>query len=298
MNNDNSNCNNISKIRVVPHFKGPASLCLAREEALFSLAVKQIKSHGSFDPIVGLYSFSKSSVILGYNQPMNEIDFSYCDEHNIQVTMRKTGGGSVFLSSEEMQYFYILPFNYSKEILRSVNSRILAGLNDAGFSPQLKLVNDHHVLRLNDTNSFVFDAQRFRPILDKEGIHQGSVLLHHGTMLVDEKDFGHMPNALNAPPELARKLQQGNVWLRNEMEIKTNRLIQVLQKNLPFDSSTYNKDLTSSELALAKTLHNNYYNDRNKFKGGSKAYGICYIPGPDYNMDNYRVTDQEVTVNA
>lgn len=280
-----------NKVRVVSHFCGSAAMNLAREEALFLRSVDELKIKGSFNPIIGLYSFSRPSVILGNQQPISEVDAHYCDENDIDITMRKTGGGSVFLSPEEMQYFYILPFKYSRDLLRRINIRIQAGLGDAGFSSQLRLINNHHVLRIGKDNSFVFDAQRSRIVYRGDINNPAHILLHHGTILIDDKDYGHMPHALKAPPEIAMKLQKGNLWLRNEQELKIGRLIQVLQKNLPFYAKTYRKDFSSDELELAQKLYDEFYSIRSKFSCGKKSYGICYIPGPDYDMEKYRVNE-------
>jgi hypothetical protein len=282
------------KVRVVPHFSGSAAMNLAKEEALFLGAAEELKKSGKFDPIVGLYSFVNPSVILGYRQPLEEIDLSYIDEHNIDVTMRKTGGGSVFLSPDEMQYYYILPFKYRESILHSINKGIQTGLGDAGFSAQIKLINKHHVLRMDEDHSFVFDAQRRRFVFRGDVNNPLHLFLHHGTILVDDREYGHMPSALMAPPKIAERLQTGNVWLRNKQQIGMQRLIKVLQRSLPLNSETYTKNFEPEEINVAQGLHDDYYSVRNRFSDGKKAYGICYLPGPDYDMNKYMT--EEVSV--
>lgn len=280
-------------VRVVPHFRGSAAMNLAREEALFSFAKEEMKRNGGFNPIIGLYSFKKNCVILGNHQPINEIDPEYCDENDIEVTMRKTGGGSVFLTPNEIQYFYILPFMYSRQLLRNINARIQSALGDGGFSPQLKLINNHHVLRMNEEFSFVFDAQRSRIVYRGDGNNPGYLLLHHGTILVDDSSYGHMAPALKASPQEILRFNKGNFWLRNGREIRERDLIKILHKNLPFNSKIVRRDFSSKESELAKRYHNEFYSDRKKFSDGSKSYGICYLPGPDYDMDKYRVEEVE-----
>lgn len=281
-------------IRYVPHFEETAAMALAREEALFTMAKEELRRTNSFSPIVGLYSFLRPSVILGYRQPISEIDVSYCDNNGIDVTMRKSGGGSVYLSSEEIQYFYILPYAYSRELLADINARIKDGLSDAGFSPQLKIINEYKVLRMDEKYSFVFDAQKSAIIYNGDPHNPKHILLHHGTILIDNKDYHHMVPALKASERQSLLLTTGNVWLRNKKEIAKQRLIQTLKKNLPFNTKVITRDFSQQEISLAERLHHEFYNNREEFSRGNKPYGICYIPGPDYDMDKYRIEEKEV----
>lgn len=281
-------------VRVVPYIKDSCAMNLAREEALFHLAKEELKNKGIFDPIIGLYSFNKKSVILGNQQPMSEIDLKYCEENDIDVTMRKTGGGSVFLSPNEMQYFYILPFKYSRQLLKNINIRIQAALGNAGFSPKLKLINNFHILRMNEDLSFVFDAQRGSMVYRGDENNPYFMLLHHGTILVDDSEYkDHMANALKANEQETKRFYSGNFWLKNQREVGKQELIKSLQKTLPFNSRIKIKNYTQEENNLAKKFHDEFYSDKAKFSNGKKAYGICYLPGPDYDMNKYRVEEKE-----
>ena len=91
------------KVRFVPHYQDSAAMSLAKEESLFLTAKEELKRRGTFEPIIGLYSFSRPSVILGYQQPISEVNIEYCDNNEIDVTMRKSGGGGGLFSSEAQQ---------------------------------------------------------------------------------------------------------------------------------------------------------------------------------------------------
>ena len=175
------------KLRIIPHKKADAAWNLALEEALFLRAKQDMLAGKEIQPIVKTYSFPKPTVVLGYMQKIAEIDKEYCEQQGVHVTMRTTGGGSVYLGKEDLQYSLLLPENYSLEMLKQVNTDIVNSIQDIGFSPELILKTGHPVVRL-DNRGFVFDAQRrFK-----------NLVLHHGTTLVGNDDYDHMPAALKS----------------------------------------------------------------------------------------------------
>lgn len=270
------------KVRVVPHQRADASWNLALEEALFFKAKQDLLQGKEIQPIVRLYSFTRPSVVLGFQQSISEIDYDYCKEQGVDVTMRTTGGGSVYLGKNDLQYSLILPQQFSKELLRKINTSIIHGLQDVGFSPELKIADDHPVIRIGKDKHFVFDAQRrFKDLL-----------LHHGTILVDNNDYEHMPNALKATKEELHDLQTGNTWLREQKQVRERALVKALNKNLPENSSVTVKGFTKEEIKLAKELHKKFYTNEDEFSAGKKQFGICYLPSTMYDMNLYATKDK------
>jgi len=271
------------KIRIIPHQRADAAWNLALEEALFLKAKQDLIDGKEVQPIVKLYSFDKPSVVLGYMQKISEIDYDYCKHVGVDVTMRTTGGGSVYLGKNDLQFSLILPTPYSKELLKQINTNIIHGLQDVGISPNLKLKTGHPVLRLNE-KAFVFDAQR----------RFNNVLLHHGTILVDNYDYDHMPKALKASKEELEDMQTGNVWLRDKTNVRERALIKGLNKNLPENASVYKKDFTKDEIKLAKKLYKEFYTNEDNFSSGKKKFGICYLPSTIYDMDLYKTEESKI----
>ena len=194
--------------------------------------------------------------------------------------MRTTGGGSVYLGKNDLQYSLILPTTYSKELLRKINTSIVHGLQDIGISPEIKTKTGHPVIRLNK-KAFVFDAQR----------RFQNLLLHHGTILVDNNDYEYMPKALKASPEELQDLQTGNIWLKEQQEVREKALIRSLNKSLPENSSVVVKDFTNEEIKLAKKLYTEFYTNEKNFSTGKKQFGICYLPSTTYDMNLYKTID-------
>lgn len=270
------------KVRIIPFERADAGWHLALEEALFLRAKKDLVEGREIQPVVRMYSFEKPSVILGFMQRINEIDKEYCDEAGVRVTMRTTGGGSVYLGEQDVQYSLVIPQAYSKNLLRDVNARIINALQDVGFQPRLKMQDQHPVVRLND-RSLVFDAERrFKQLV-----------LHHGTTLVDNYDYEHMPNALKASEAELNDLKTGNVWLRSIAQVKEQQFIHAFERNLPEGTSVVRKDFTSEEIKLAKKLYDEFYNNPQQFSQGQKKFGICYLHSTEYNMEKYATDDGE-----
>ncbi len=264
------------KVRIVPHKRADAAWNLALEEALFLRAKQDLLKGKEVQPIVKLYSFDKPSVVLGYMQKMSEIDYDYCKEVGVNVTMRTTGGGSVYLGKNDLQYSLILPQAYSIEMLKKINESLVSGLQDVGFDPNLITKTGHPVLRMRG-RGFVFDAQRrFK-----------NLVLHHGTTLVDNQDYSHMPHALKATKEEIKILNEGNIWLKEEAEVKEQKLIKAFEKNLPEGASVIKKDFTDAEIRLAKKLYKDFYTNYEEISTGKKDYGICYKTDSAYDMEKY-----------
>ena len=270
------------KLRIIPHKRANAAWNLALEEALFLRAKQDLLKGKAVQPIVKLYSFPKPTVVLGYMQKISEIDYNYCKENKVDVTMRTTGGGSVYLGKDDLQYSLLLPVDYSKEILKQINTDIVHASQDVGFSPDLVMKTGHPVVRLKG-KGFVFDAQRrFK-----------NLLLHHGTTLIDNSDYEHMPHALRATPEELEVLKTGNIWLRNEAEVKEKDLIKAFEKNFSGRVSIIRKDFTNAEIKLAKKLYKNFYTNAEEISSGKKDYGICYKTDSAYNMEKYAEDDKD-----
>ena len=272
-------------VRIIPHKRASAAWNLALEEALFLKAKEDMIKGNDVQSVVRLYSFEKPSVILGYRQRAEEVDLDFCREEGIDVTMRTTGGGSVLLGEKDLQYSLLLPFQYSKDLLRMINERIINSLHDVGFSPNLITKTGHPVIRL-DGKAFVFDAQR------RAYTNGRNLILHHGTTLVDNSDYEKMHQALRATQGEIEDLKNGNVWIARKKQFREADLVTAFQKNLPENASVRIKDFTEDELRLARELYRKFYINPDEIKSGSKKFGICYLPSTPYNMGWYTTKDK------
>lgn len=267
-------------VRLIPHRRESAAWNLALEEALFLKSKEKLKQGLPVQPVVKTYSFRKPSVVLGHRQDINEVDSQYIEEQGLDMTMRTTGGGSVYLGREDLQYSLILPTHYNKNLLSKVNSKITNSLQNLGLPAQLKNKTGHDIVRVDDKGS-IFDAQR----------RYKNLILHHGTTLVDNFDYDHMPQALKASKKELKTLETGNLWLRQLEQVKEKALVKSFQQNLPEETSVKKKDYTGEEIKLARKLYKEFYTDKNKYSDGKKKFGICYLTDSEYDMEEYAEED-------
>lgn len=268
------------KVRIIPHRREKAAWNLALEEALYINSKLKLDEGEEINPVIKLYSWKKPSVILGYQQNMNEIDRDYIEENKIDLTMRTTGGGSVYLGNEDMQYSIIMKQKYSKALLKKINNSINVALKDVGMPSSLVNKDNHPVVRVAGKGT-IFDAQR----------RYKDLLLHHGTTLVNNHDYAHMPAALKATESELNTLQNGNLWLKQIQQVKEKALIKAFEKNMPEDKGTYIQDYTNEELKIARKLYRDWYSKPESFENGKKSFGICYLTSTGYDMDWYAEND-------
>ncbi len=269
-------------IRIIPFRRESAAWNLALEEALFLKAKEKLNKGQEVPTIIKTYSFSKPSVVLGHRQILEEVDHEYIDNQGLNLTMRTTGGGSVYLGKNDVQYSIITTEPYSKEFLKKINSQIVEALQDAGFPAALIKKNNHDIVRVKGKGT-IFDAQR----------RYKNLTLHHGTTLVDNFDYDHMNAALKATKQEKKILEEGNLWLRQLKQIKEKQLIKNFEKNFSQEEKIIKKDYTEDELKLAKQLYKTYYSNRKKWSDGKKKHGICYLTDTDYDMDLYAEVENE-----
>ncbi|MBI2300291.1 MAG: lipoate--protein ligase family protein [Armatimonadetes bacterium] len=79
----------------------PGALNMALDEVLLEGATRT-------GPALRLYAWSSPALSLGYGQRSDEVDFTGCREHGVDVTRRLTGGRAV-LHADELTYSVVVP---------------------------------------------------------------------------------------------------------------------------------------------------------------------------------------------
>lgn len=75
-------------------------------------------SHLKFDEIVAFPAVLDPYVQIGYFQnPEVEVNFKYLKEHNIPIVRRDTGGGAIYIDSNQMGVCYLIPYKNNESIL-------------------------------------------------------------------------------------------------------------------------------------------------------------------------------------
>jgi len=153
----------------------------------FNLATEEFLFSERQDEILFLY-VNEPSVIIGSNQAiLNEVDFDFCSENNIQVVRRLSGGGAVYHDNGNINYCFIknkIPggFPLGGEFLQPIVQVLSDLLIDVqiGKRKDLWLPGRH---KISGTASHISKTRE----------------LHHGTLLYDT-ELEKLQKALTPKP--------------------------------------------------------------------------------------------------
>ncbi len=111
-------------------------------ELPFYLAMEEyVASKYSFDSFF-MWQVSPT-VIFGRNQVLeNEVNLSYCREHNIQVYRRKSGGGCVYADLDNIMFSYIVPEDAVNTVFANYTTKVASMLKAIGINAHATGRND------------------------------------------------------------------------------------------------------------------------------------------------------------
>jgi len=140
-------------------------------------AIAEFVSKNAADPTLRIYSWIKPAVTVGYFQKISDtVNSGYCNDNNIDIIRRVTGGGTVF-HDKEITYSFIVPIKNKvipEEIeasFRVIIDPIISALKSAGIDASFKPVNDI--------------LAQGRKISGSAQTRKQGVLLQHGTVILD-----------------------------------------------------------------------------------------------------------------
>lgn len=139
-------------------------------------AIAEFVSKNAADPTLRIYSWIKPAVTVGYFQKISDtVNSGYCNDNNIDIIRRVTGGGTV-LHDKEITYSFIVPIKNKvipEEIeasFRGIIYPIISALQSAGIEASFKPVNDI--------------LAQGRKISGSAQTRKQGVLLQHGTVIL------------------------------------------------------------------------------------------------------------------
>ncbi len=153
----------------------------------WNMAVDEFLLYNCKEPILRIYGWSKPCISIGYFQNIDEVDYKKCNDMNVDVVRRITGGGAVF-HDIELTYSFVTK-NFPQSILESykeISEVIIQALKNLGLDAKFSPLNDVTV----DGKKVCGNAQT----------RKNSTLLQHGTVLL-EVDVEKMFSLLNVPIE-------------------------------------------------------------------------------------------------
>ena len=153
----------------------------------WNMAVDEFLLYNCKEPVLRIYGWSKPCISIGYFQNIDEVDYKKCNDMNVDVVRRITGGGAVF-HDMELTYSFVTK-NFPQSIMESykeISEVIIQALKKLGLDAKFSPLNDVTV----DGKKVCGNAQT----------RKNNVLLQHGTILL-EVDIEKMFSLLNVPIE-------------------------------------------------------------------------------------------------
>jgi len=153
----------------------------------WNMAVDEFLLYNCKEPILRIYGWSKPCISIGYFQSIDEVNYKKCNEQNVDVVRRITGGGAVF-HDIELTYSFVTK-NFPQNILESykeICEIIIQALKKLGLDAKFSPLND---VTVNE-----------KKVCGNAQTRKNNTLLQHGTILLDV-DVEKMFSLLNVPIE-------------------------------------------------------------------------------------------------
>jgi len=165
----------------------------AAENIALDEVLLELKGKGETPDTVRLLQFSPRAVLVGFHQSVQEeVRISYCNENNIHINRRITGGGAIFFDENQLGWEIICDkkfFNMNVPNLRLFKilcNPVIKALDILGLEACFRPRND---IEING-----------RKISGTGGTESDNAFLFQGTMLVDF-DVDTMLRSLKIPIE-------------------------------------------------------------------------------------------------
>lgn len=227
----------------------------AAENIALDAALLTAKNRENIPNTIRFLQFSPPAVLLGYHQSMEqEIRIEYCNEQNIDINRRITGGGTIFFDSSQLGWEIICDKKYfqmhvaDSNFFEKLSQPLISSLNELGINALFRPRNDIEI-----------DGKK---ISGTGGTEEGDVFLFQGTLLTDF-DIVSMIKALRIPIDKLKDKEIQDAKDRVtclKWELATmptiNELKSLLKKHF---EKQWNIELKQGELTyLEKELFENY----------------------------------------
>lgn len=217
-----------------------------------------------------LFYVNKNAIIIGSNQnTLEEVNQEFCDQHEIQVVRRISGGGAVYHDLGNLNFSFMTDYDMTKlnNFARFTNPIADVLKNELGVNAESEGRND-----------IVVDGKK---ISGNAQFASGKRMFSHGTLLLNS-DLSILSQALNV--KLSKIISKGHKSVRArvaniseflEKEVSTEEfkqlILQGLMKEVP-NFKTYN--LTEKDWEGINKLREEKYNNWDWNWGRSPAFDI------------------------
>lgn len=241
------------KIRLIDSGSDSPYMNMAIDEALLS----------SQFPVLRFYQWDPLALSIGRFQRFTNIDLDFCEQNNIIIIRRLTGGKAV-LHDDELTYSFIIDQNLmSKDIIESYNvisDPLIYALKRLGLTPAK---NEKKIDEKDNPNCFLQPSFNEILIDNKKIVGSAQVrtegkVLQHGSIIINSN-----PNLDNC---FKPKINSSNriTSLHEHTSFELNSLKQYLTEGFSksFKANIITSQLTPEELQKAQDLAKNKYQSK------------------------------------
>lgn len=143
------------------------------------------------EPILRLYSWNPACVSLGRNQK-DTIDYEVCNQNNIDVVRRITGGRAL-LHDKELTYSFVCPVNFLQagdsviNSYKEISQALIFGMRELGINvdfPEEKKVKTtaNYCMSLSTGADLSYKGKK---IIGSAQVRKSGYILQHGSILMD-----------------------------------------------------------------------------------------------------------------
>ncbi|MEI7474124.1 MAG: lipoate--protein ligase family protein [bacterium] len=149
-------------------------------------------------PILRLYGWDKPTLTLGRNQPLDSVGVEYCQNNNIDVLRRITGGRAV-LHHLEITYSFVCKADFLEKgstvisSYKEISEALIVGLDLLGIKlsfPEYKKVSvdKGFCMALSTGSDLNYNGKK---IIGSAQYRKNNYILQHGSILIDIDDLLH-----------------------------------------------------------------------------------------------------------
>ena len=232
------------------------------DNAYMNMAIDEVLLASNV-PLLRFYQWEPAAVSIGRFQDLSDIDREFCNENEVDIVRRITGGKTV-LHEKELTYTFIIDKGkMPRSIVDSYNvisSAIILGLQFLGLDPEM-----NKEVMVNKQNPVCFQEPSFNEIvIDRKkivGSAQTRVrgrLLQHGSILTGI-DIQKLSNCFIQKPKV-HDLSKRIAYIDISEELLKSATTDGFSRF--FDTPLNKRDLSSKELSAARVLAREKYRSR------------------------------------
>lgn len=171
----------------IPFKKFSGSINMLIDENILNNSIKN-----NAKPVLRFYGWLRPTLSLGRNQSIDEINYDYCKNHNIDIVRRPTGGRAVF-HHQELTYSFITPINLLENgrsvsaSYKEISEALVISMEKLGIGlsyPEHKKVStgDSYCMAISTGSDLSYQNKK---LIGSAQFRKKNYILQHGSILLN-----------------------------------------------------------------------------------------------------------------